>query len=137
MKISYETLHGVAERIDYCSDSEDGLTVVIKPECNGVMTLGTGKFAISEGISTIPYASLPDGEYVPRLETDTGIYIAEGFTKCGREIHIPRTDEKTIRRLIVRSHALDKKCTQLEEKVRQLELSCLGHNIFKFERKEK
>ena len=137
MEICYITQHGVAERIRLNSSVQEDLTISFEPKCDGTLTLRSRKFAVRDGMLRIPLNSIADGEYHPRLEADTGFFDVEGFAKYGTRIYALKTDEETVRRLIVRCHKLEKMSRELGERVVALEGICQGHNIFNFERKIK
>ena len=137
MKIRYITGHGVAERIDFDNSEQDSLTLIFEPYHSGALVLGGKVYTLNDGEVTIPVKALQDGEYTPRLESEMGVYCAEGFTKQGRSISMLKLDEALVRRLLLRCYNLEKAVCSLEERVTELELACHGHKIFDFERKEK
>ena len=136
MKINYITSHGTAEWVE-TSKSDDGiLSIQVTPKCNGVITIGSTAFEVKNGRVSIPLCALQNGEHRPKLEVDTGVFIAEGFYKNGYDISMLPTEQETIRRLVSRYHSLEKICVTLEKKVAHLETLCQGHRIFDFERTE-
>lgn len=137
MKIRYKTLHGVAEWLE-CNDLDpDMLTLSFEPYHKGVLLLGGKMLTLNNGEVTIEKKAIANGNYTPRLESESGVYTVEGFTKSGESITLHNADETLIRRLLSRCHRLEEKVTGLEEKVSGLEKTCHGHQIFDFERKEK
>ena len=137
MKIRYITLHGVAEWIDFNDDDQDVLTLSFEPYHNGAIVMNGKFFALNDGEVTIPLTALQDGVCTPLLESDTGVYCVESFTKQGKGVSVSKSNEESIRRLISRHCNLEKKVTELTEKMKKLEDKCNGHSIFDFERKEK
>ena len=137
MKIRYITLHGVAEWIDFNDDGQDVLTLSFEPHHNGAVVINDKFFVLNDGEVTIPITALPDGVYSPVLESDMGVYCVESFTKHGNGVSVSKSNETSIRRLISRHCNLEKRVTELTEKVNKLEDECHGHGIFDFERKEK
>lgn len=137
MKIRYKTLHGVAEWVE-CNDLDpDMLTLSFEPYHKGVLLLGGKMLTLNNGEVTIEKRAIANGNYTPRLESESGVYTVEGFTKQGKSITLHHADEMLIRRLLLRCHRLEEKVTGLAEKVSGLEKTCHGHKIFDFERKEK
>lgn len=132
MKITYITHHGVAERIKFNPTSPDALEVEIIPARDGVLTLGAKHFKIKGGCAHVRLASLPDGEYEPRLDTDGGVFIAEGFGKSGKEITPRRNADEVTSRLLLRALELEKRCDEMTKKLSELDARCQGHNIFNF-----
>lgn len=137
MKIRYITSHGVAERVEFDAYERDILTISVEPYHNGAVVLADKFFTLADGVAEIPMRSLPDGEYTPRIESEDGIFIAESFTKSGMSIAVKEADEKLIRRMLERCHALENELYSLKKRTEKLEDVCSGHNIFDFERKEK
>ena len=137
MRISYITSHGIAEWVS-ASKCDDGfLNIQFTPKCNGAITLGVTTFNVEEGRASIPLSALTNGEYRPKLEADTGVFIAEGFYKNWCEVSMLPTEEIIIRKLVSRYHTLEKTCDTLREKVAHLEAMCQGHSIFDYERMKK
>ena len=137
MKIRYKTLHGVAEWVESNDLDPDMLTLSFEPYHKGVLLLGEKMLTLNNGEVTIEKRAIANGNYTPRLESESGVYTVEGFTKQGKSITLHHADEMLIRRLLLRCHHLEEKVTGLEEKVSGLEKTCHGHQIFDFERKEK
>ena len=137
MKIHYITSHGAAERIDFNDGDGDTLTLCFEPHLKGAVILGDKVLPLKGGEAEIRLNTLKDGEYLPRLETESGIYRAEGFTKRGAGITVPRANETAVRRLILRCYTLEKELHLLKERTEELERLCAGHHIFDFERKKK
>ena len=136
MKICYLTLHGAAEWVDVKEDNDYILHLQFTPKCNGAISLGNVIFEVKEGNVSIPFNALQNGEYHPKLEADTGVFVVEGFSKSGYVITMLKTDESLIRRLVLRCHTLEKLCGTLTERVAHLEAICQGHKIFDYERME-
>lgn len=137
MKICYITSHGIAEWIAFKDDRNSILQLQFTPKCDGAVSLGDTIYKVKNGNVSIPLDILPNGEYRPKLEADTGVFIAEGFCKTGGMITMLKTEEAAIRRLVSRCHSLEKICGTLREKVAHLEDMCQGHKIFNYERTEK
>ena len=137
MKISYLTSRGVAERISFDTKERDTLTLAFEPHHEGAVLLGGRVFPLHNGEVSIPMTELTDGEYSPRLESEAGVFIAEGFNKAGRSVTPSDTEESVIRRLISRCYSLEDRLICLERRVSELEIACTGHKILDFERKEK
>ena len=93
---------------------------------------------IVKSLSNEPDAmdALSDGEYTPRLESEGGIYTAEGFGKSGKVITLHPISDSMIRGLLVRCYELEDSVLMLKKNVKALENACHGHKIFDFERKE-
>ena len=136
MKITYITSHGIAEWVATSKTDDRILHIQFKPECNGVITVGTVAYKVKSGSVSIPLDALKNGEYQPRLEADTGVFIAEGFCKNGYDVSMLPTEQSVIRRLVSRCHTIEKNCDALYKKVSHLETLCQGHRIFDFERTE-
>ena len=140
MTIHYITSHGIGEWTSLGRSDDDFIHVQFTPECNGALTVGTKTFEVKDGRVSIPLSSLKSGEYRPRLEADTGVYVIEGFSKNGYEITMLPTEESVIRRLVSGYHTLEGICDGLEKRVARLEAMCQGHRIFDYndyERMEK
>ena len=137
MEIRYITSHGSAERVKFVSGKRDTLALVAEPYHSGAVVLGEKFFPLVSGRAEIPLASLSDGEYFPRFESERGIFLGEGFTKSGMSIAPKVADEDFVRRLSERCYRLENEMRALKERVEKLESACSGHNIFDFERKEK
>lgn len=137
MKIGYKTLHGTAEWVVKEAGEEGMLHLEFEPKCNGVITLANTSFRVKNGCASLPLCALPNGVYHPKLESDTGVFVAEGFYKEGDKVTMLKTEESVIRRLVKRCHTLESKNTALEERVAHLEALCQGHTIFDYERMEK
>ena len=137
MKIRYETSHGTAEWVAIDDDGKNVLHMIFNPKCFGVIKLGNSMFEVNNGEVKIPLSSLHNEEYHPKLESDIGVFVVEGFCKIGPVVEMLKTDDTIIRRLISRCYNLEKACCSLEKKVAHLETMCRGHKIFDFERMEK
>lgn len=137
MKIRYITAHGSAEWVEFDDRGRDNLTLAFEPYHNGAVVILDKIFPLKDGEVTIPFSVLADGEYAPRLESETGVFILESFIKQGKSLAVHYTDEDLIRRLIKRCYNLELAVYSLEERVGELERACHGHNIFDFERNKK
>ncbi len=137
MKIRYITQHGVGEWTDMLAEDTDVITLTFTPECDGALTLRGKLYTVKDGEVSILARALPDGEYRPVLEADTGRYELEGFTKQGKTISMAKTEESTVRRLLGRCRELERSLYAAIERIKNLEAICVGHNIFSYERKEK
>ena len=137
MKISYITQHGYAELINIEEGERNLITLKFIGIASGAVTLGALVYTLKGGEVTIKKSDLPSGEYHPRLECDTGIYIAEGFSKSGDCVAPLKTEESVIRRLLKRCNVLESSLDAIDKRVNALEIAYKGHNIFNFERKEK
>ena len=83
MKIYYKTQHGVAERVKI-DEIEDGtLSLIFEGAGGGAVMLGGKILSLCDGEAELNVCELSDGEYAPRLESELGIYYAEGFMKSG------------------------------------------------------
>lgn len=136
MKIRYITSHGRAERIDFEYSEKDHLILSFDQHCTGAVLLDGKIFPLKDGEARIRLSALKDGEYTPRLESERGIFTAEGFTKRGKGISVADADEPLIRRLVERCYTLDRELDAIRKRLGELESICRGHNIFDFERKE-
>ena len=136
MKISYKTRHGVGEWVNFTDDSSDVITILVDQKTDGAITVGSKVFALKRGEANIPKASIPNGEYHPKVECGGGVYLLEGFEKRQRDILPLKLSEDNIRDLIRRTYLVEEECVRLRDKVLHLEDICQGHNIFDFERKE-
>lgn len=137
MKIHYITQHGVGEWSQIKTEDPDVITLTFTPASDGALTLRGRAYAVKGGEVSIPARELPDGEYRPLIEADSGRYELEGFIKQGKIISMLGTEEKVIRRLIKRCRELERSLDSQKERIERLEALCVGHNIFNFERKEK
>ena len=135
MKITYITHHGVAERIKFDQTAPNTLELEFIPTDTGAVTLGGQSLTLKGGRTSIALRSLPDGEYEPRLDTDGGVFIAEGFGKSGKEIIPRRNADEVTSRVLVRALELERRCDEMTKKLAELDTRCQGHNIFNF-RKE-
>ena len=136
MKIHYITQHGVAEWTEIHREEPEFITLSFSPSCDGAITLRGKVYAVNGGQVNIPARALPNGEYRPVLESDTGRYALEGFIKEGDNVSMLKTDESTIRRLLRVCRELKESRDHLVERVEHLEDLCTGHNIFNYERKK-
>lgn len=136
MKITYITSHGTAEWVATSKTDDSILHIQFTPECNGAITLGGIAYEVKHGSVDIPLGALQNGEYRPKLEADTGVFIAEGFCKSGHDVSMLPTEQAVVRRLVSRCYTLEKMCDALDKKVSHLETLCQGHRIFDFERME-
>ena len=137
MKIRYKTRHGIAEWVDFEDSDSDTVTFAFEPYQNGVLLLGGKMLALKNGEATVSKTALADGSYIPRLETEHGVYTVEEFTKSGNSISLKKADEALIRQLLLRCYELENTVRLFEEKITGLENLCHGHQIFDFERKDK
>ena len=136
MKISYKTRHGVGEWVSFTDDGSDVITISLDQKTDGAITLGSGIFSLKKGEANIKKASIPNGEYHPKVECESGVYFLEGFEKQQRDILPLKLSEENIRDLIRRAYLIEEECVRLKERVLHLEDISKGHNIFDFERKE-
>ena len=132
MKITYITHHGVAERIKFIPESTDVLELEFIPTHDGMVTLGGMMLKLKGGSVSLRLDTLPDGEYIPRIDAEDGTFIAEGFVKCGKEITLLRNDEEVTSRLLQRALALEERCEKMSKRLAELHGACRGHNIFNF-----
>ena len=136
MKIRYVTSRGRAERIDLEYSENDSLVLSFGKRTVGAVLLGGKILPLTEGEARISLSALADGEHTPRLEAEDGIYVAESFTKRGRSISVHDADEPLIRRLVERCYTLDRELEGARARLEKLELTCYGHKLLDFERKE-
>ena len=136
MKIHYITSHSRAIRVEFECVEKDALTLAFVPHRTGAVLLDGRILPLIDGEVRIPLATLKDGDHVPRLETEQGIYTAEGFTKRGKSISVPGGNEELIRHLATECYELGSGLDALKRRVEEIERTCIGHNIFDFERKE-
>lgn len=136
MKIRYVTSHGRAERIDLEYGENDRLVLSFGKDTVGAVLLGGKILPLTEGEARISLSALADGEYAPRLESEEGIFVAEGFIKRGRSISVHDADESLIRRLVERCYGLERELEDTRARLDKLELACYGHKLLDFERKE-
>lgn len=137
MKIRYITSHGMAKWTKTDNSEQENLTLCFEPYHNGMVVLDGKMFKVKCGEVTIPMKNIPDGEYTPKLETESGVYSVEGFIKQGNSITAFKSDESLIRYLLLRCYNLERSLFAIGERVAKLEEVCHGHKIFDFERKEK
>jgi hypothetical protein len=140
VKISYIISHGVGEWVDFDTASDGTLTVRLTPRCDGVLLLGGALHRVKGGETTIPLASIPDGEHLPRLECDEGVITLASFTKRGRCIAPTQDSKELARRLLHRTHELEQRLKTAEKDLAELKRICRGHKIFNYsnhERKDK
>ena len=135
MKIRYITAHGMADLIEFDDSDRDTLSLVFEPHHVGAVIVGDKILPLKDGVAEISLSSLRDGEYSPRLESESGVYASEGFKKQGKSISVHRADENLIRRLVKRCYELEINMTKLVSRTEDLEKACYGHKIFDFERK--
>ncbi len=136
MKIRYITSRSRAIRVDFEYVEKDALTLAFDPCHTGAVVLSGRILPLTNGEVRIPLSTLADGNYAPRLETEQGIYLVEGFTKHGKSISISDCDEELIRHLASECCELSNELKALKKRVVELERTYIGHNIFDFERKE-
>ena len=136
MKIRYIASRSRAIRVEFEYVEKDALTLTFEPHHTGAIVLNGKILPLVNGEVRIPLATLKDGDYAPMLETETGIYLVEGFTKCGKSISVPEADEELIRALASECYGLANELDALKKRVAELERTYIGHNIFDFERKE-
>jgi hypothetical protein len=137
VKISYITQHGVGEWSQIHTEDPDVITLTFTPASDGALTLRGKIYAVKSGEVSILKRVLPDGEYRPLLETDSGRYELEGFVKQGKTVSMLKTEESTVRRLLGRCRQLENALNSARERLSRLEELCIGHDIFNYERKEK
>ena len=135
MKIRYKTRHGIAEWVEFTPIDSEILKFIFDSCHNGALMLGSKIYDVIEGEAHISLSSLPDGNYIPKVETNLGIFVAEGFTKSGHTVTMHEADEEVVRSLISRCFTLEEKLESLEQRTYVLEKMCQGHHIFNFERK--
>ena len=136
MKILYLASRGRAERMGVKETENDVLTLSFSPRVVGAVLLGEKILPLKDGEASVPISALADGKHEPRLESESGFFIAEEFIKQGSYITVPDADEELMRRLVIKCHALDCELAEMKERVASLEKLCCGHNLFDFERKE-
>ena len=136
MKIRYLTANGRAERVSVEYEDNDHLTLCFDTHSTGAVSLGGKIYPLSDGEARINLKLLTDGEYIPKLETEDGIYVAESFVKRGKSIGVQDADDALIRRLVERCYILEGDVKLMRTRLDKLERVCCGHNIFDFERKE-
>ena len=137
MKIHYITQHGVGEWSQIQTEDSEVITLVFTPASDGALTLRGKVYAVKNGEVSISKRALPDGEYRPLLEADSGRYELEGFVKQGKTVSMLKTEERAVRRLLGRCRELEGSLSSAKERLDRLEALCVGHNIFSYERKEK
>ena len=135
MRIRYITSHGIAVRCDFEYLEKDALTLTFTPQCTGAVVLDGKIFPLKDSEVRIPLSIIKDGYHTPRLETDKGVYIVEGFTKQGKGISVHSPDEATVRAFISRCCMLENELCSVNTRLLALESACSGHKIFDFERK--
>jgi hypothetical protein len=136
MKIRYITSHGIGVRSEFEYAERDTLILAVEVRHVGAIVLDGKIFALNDGEVRIPLSTISDGDHIPRLESEIGIYALEGFTKRGKSISVHDLDEATVRRSITWCCSLEKELSCVKERLAKLEKACSGHNIFDFERKK-
>ena len=137
MKISYVTLHGVGEWVEFTPANSDTLTLTLEPRYDGTVVLNGTLYKLRHGEVTLDVRSIPDGEHYPRLECEGGVFPLGGFVKLGRSITPIENDRDALRRLIKGYRQLEKRLAEAEKAITELNAICRGHSIFNYERKEK
>lgn len=136
MKIRYITSRSRAIRVEFEYVEKDTLILAFEPRYTGAVVLDERILPLVDGEARIPLSTLRDGDYAPRLETEAGVYLAEGFTKRGKSISVSDIDEELIRAMVSECYGLANELDALKKRVAELERTYIGHNIFDFERKE-
>ena len=136
MKIRYIISRSKAIRIEFEYVEKEALTLTFVPKLTGAVVLGGRILPLVNGEVRIPLSALADGDYTPRLETEQGIYHAEGFTKRGKSIAVHDANEELIRTIASEFYGLVNELDNAKKRIEGLERICVGHNIFDFERKE-
>lgn len=136
MKISYIISHGVADFVGTEKTGGDEIILKFEPKYSGTLTLASHRYEVKKGEVKISVGTLTDGEYRPKLECEAGVISLTPFTKRHRDITQKETDSETVRRVIRRCYDLEKKLSETEKRLAQLEGVCRGHDIFNFERKD-
>ena len=125
----------MAEWTDFDDDGSCELSLLFGSEHNGAIVIGDKFFRVTKGEAKLDLSLLANGEYAPRLESDKGIFYAEGFTKSGAGIVMNSSNEELIRRLVGRCYSLENALRSLESRLSAIEKEHQGHRIFNFERK--
>ena len=136
MKIHYIISHGVGRWVEFDRKGGDVLTISVTPGCTGSVTLGPLILSVKNGEVSLPCAALADGNYTPILECEAGVFPLDNFFKSGRSVALPENAYEVARDLITVCHELKTRNKKLEQRVKELENICKGHNIFNYERKE-
>jgi len=129
-KIKYALYEDVGEWTSVCEGDRTTLTISLSPTKNGYISLGNAAYRVENGEVKIPLSELADDNYTPRLECDGGVYIFEGFRKCGNLISMLPATEKTIRSLLFRYRRIEEKIQNLDEELKVLKSKTDGHHIF-------
>lgn len=136
MRINYITSHGVAEIVSFDECDRETLTLCFEPSQSGAVILDGKIHALKRGVCSIPLVLISDGEYAPRIESDMGVFTAEGFRKSGKGVVTSSPDDMTVRRLLSRCYTVERELSNAQRRIAELEKTCQGHNIFNFERKQ-
>ena len=92
------------------------LTIAIKPDTDGYITLAGVTKRLVKGECRFNLERIPDGDYTPLLSGASNATL-EPIRKAGGRILPLPTPDSTVRRLLERTEALEDKCDGLKEEL--------------------
>ncbi|MBQ7363197.1 MAG: hypothetical protein IJW48_01975 [Clostridia bacterium] len=127
-RIVYKIRDGFGE-IRECSGDGLLLTVAIKPDTGGYVTLGGITKRLADGEARFNLERLSDGDYTPTLEGTASAVLEPVRKLSGRVFALP-TPDSSIRRLLERSEKSEEKIKKLEGRLDELLRLIEGRIIF-------
>ena len=129
-RISYRLFDGRGEWSEISNRQSESLILRFFPPKDGYIDIDDAVYRVKSGEAVIPLKSLADKEYSLRLESDSGGFALEKFTKLGNEVSPLPTEDSTLRALLARCCKNEEKISLLEEKLSILLKRTEGHHIF-------
>ena len=110
-----------AERVRIHIDGADG----------GILSVGALSAPIKGGVASLSLSPLADGEYSPSLYRAGELIRLESISKCGGIISPEPSGGELLRRLAIRTEALEKRLDTLEERLLRDEGALYGEPLLK------
>ena len=131
-KIKYTLYDKNGEWTDVSASERDVLTLTFNEKLCGYVFIGKHNYRVEKGEAKISLSSFPDGEYIPKIESNQGVYELEGFIKNGTDISMLKTSEATLRRLLISLHKQEELVAIMQSEITDLKSRTEGHHIFEY-----
>lgn len=127
----YKIVDGFGEFRNATGKGVDRVRIHIEGADGGILTVGAISAPLKGGVASLSLSPLADGEYSPSLYLGGELIRLEGLSKCGGSISPEGSGGALLRRLAIRTEALEKRLASLEERLSQDEGALYGEPLLK------
>lgn len=119
----------VAKSVTDTADVES-LEICFDEEIDSTIVIGTMALAVKDGRCTVSMKKLRDGTYDPYVLKEKRKFSVDGFSKTGTTVKLLPTPEERIRILMRKEMEIQKRISELDQKIRALSDKIAHTTIF-------